>query len=512
MPGVAAEFIKMNTWRGTRLARIVFIVLLAAIPLYLKFPLAAVAGTYVAIRVTDIVVVLALLLFALEMIWRRDLSFLKQPVTRLFIFFWLAGLLANMSALFLTDFIVSRNLLWFHWLRRIEYMSVFFIAWAALASVKEIKIYLRFLLLILATVFFYGLGQKYLAFPVVSTMNAEFSQGALLYLDKWVRISSTFAGHYDLAAWLVLILPIIIAFSLWEKNLFWRITGLIIFAGGFQLLAWTASRISFIAYLLAISLTLLLLRRWWLWLLVIMLSLGWGFQSRELSARLSPQIKPLIALLPSRLRSGNFYLNRSWPFQPPSRKVEQITPAPSRHQETLPKAQVGKSAPIAGQSAEHRRIFHEAIRTWPKPEEVQAAARRSSTIRFQVEWPRALRAWAKNPLFGLGYTSLGLATDCDYLRALGETGILGALAFLLLLWHLGNTFLRGWEEKRSNGEYYLLLAGFLGGLVGFLANAVFIDVFEASKDAFYFWMLMGLGYKLAQLAVGSKLIRRKGNK
>ena len=498
----------MNTWRGTRLVRIVFIILLAAIPLYLKFPLAAVRGTYVAIRITDVVVVLSLLFFILEMIWRRDLSFLKQPITRLFIFFWLAGLLANLSALFLTDFIASRNLLWFHWLRRIEYMSVFFIAWAALKSGREIKVYLRFILLVLAAVFFYGLGQKYLAFPVVSTMNAEFSQGALLYLDKWVRISSTFAGHYDLAAWLVLILPIIMAFSLWEKNIFWRLAGLAAFAAGFQLLVWTASRISFIAYLLAISLTLLLLRRWRVWLLVIVLSLGFGFQSRELSARLSPQMKPLIALLPANFKNGNFRLDKSWPFSRSSQESQQTTPAPSRPAKKLPEIQENNLAPNAGQSAKHHRIFHEAARTWPKPEEVQAAAERSSTIRFQVEWPRALRAWEKNPLFGLGYTSLGLATDCDYLRALGETGLLGGLAFLLLLWHLGNSFLGSYRESNSS-KYALLLAGFLGGLGGFLANAAFIDVFEASKDAFYFWMLMGLGYKLSQLTPkGAK--NRKG--
>jgi len=485
------------------------IILLFAIPLYPKFPLAAVGGTYVSIRVTDLLVGLMLSIFIIKMFWRRDWLLLKQPVWRFIAFFWAAGLLANLSGLFLTDF-VNSHLLWLHWLRRLEYMSVFFIAWAALSTKTDIKVYLRVILIVLAAVFFYGLGQKYLRLPVISTMNAEFSQGALLYLDKWVRISSTFAGHYDLAAWLVLILPIIIAFVIWEKNLFWRLGGVLVALAGFQLLVWTASRISFVAYLLGVSLSLLLMRRWRIWLLIIVLSLGFGLHSKELSARLSPQIRPMVAFIEDSLYSGRSGLATVWPFQPLP-KVTVSPPPVAKRQRALP--QPSKTFPTAGQSAQHRRIIREPARTWPKPEEVQAAAKRSSAIRFQVEWPRALRAWAKNPLFGLGYSSLGLATDCDYLRALGETGILGALAFILLLLHIANKLLQGRQSKIAlDAGYSLLLAGFLGGLAGFLANAVFIDVFEASKDAFYFWLLMGLGYKLANLMLSTKVSRRKGNK
>src|SRR5205814_2283829 len=45
---------------------------------------------------------------------------------------------------------------------------------------------------------------------------------------------------------------------------------------------------------------------------------------------------------------------------------------------------------------------------------------RSTSIRLNVEWPRAVRALTKNPLLGTGYSSITLATDNDYLRALGE--------------------------------------------------------------------------------------------
>jgi len=37
-----------------------------------------------------------------------------------------------------------------------------------------------------------------------------------------------------------------------------------------------------------------------------------------------------------------------------------------------------------------------------------------------------------------------------------------------------------------------VVVGITGGFLGFLANAIFIDVFEASKVAVTFWLLMGI--------------------
>ncbi|KXK12267.1 MAG: hypothetical protein UZ22_OP11002000066 [Microgenomates bacterium OLB23] len=40
-------------------------------------------------------------------------------------------------------------------------------------------------------------------------MNPEFAKGRILFLTPEARLSSTFAGHYDLAAYLVLMLPLL---------------------------------------------------------------------------------------------------------------------------------------------------------------------------------------------------------------------------------------------------------------------------------------------------------------
>ncbi|MEK7112083.1 MAG: hypothetical protein AAB875_02035, partial [Patescibacteria group bacterium] len=124
---------------------------------------------------------------------------------------------------------------------------------------------------------------------------------------------------------------------------------------------------------------------------------------------------------------------------------------------------------------------------------------RSTSIRLNVEWPRALRALFKNPLLGTGYSSITLATDNDYLRLLGEVGILGFIAFSLILLNLVRTILRVIPiPKNLNSIESAFLAGLAGGTIGIFTNAIFIDIFEASKFALIFWLLIGLAVGLVR--------------
>lgn len=457
-----------------RLITILIIILSIFLPLYPKFPLQEVEGTYVSIRVDDIVVALVVFVWFLTQL-KKGLPILKERVFKLFVFYWLAGLIANISAFGITD-LVSFKLAMLHWLRRVEYMSLFFVAKDAIEKKIDLKDLFSTIWLAFGGVFIYGMGQKYWRWPVISTMNEEFSKGILLYLDKWTRISATFAGHYDLAAWLIMLLclaPAVIIFfkKRWQKVLIFTLSLM-----AFYLLILTASRVSFAAYLLGISLSLVLLKKHWWILPVLAISLFFGFRSKELNTRLVVTMKTVSTNIASLLARKPI---KKLPI--PTTKPPQITP-------TSPP--IGKPKP----TAKVKKL--KEIRTWPTPEEAEAAAARSSNIRFQVEWPRAIRAFLKNPLLGTGYSSLGLATDNDYLRILGETGILGLLSFLLIIFHL---FRKAIFTVFSRKGEWQLAAGFSGAMIGFLANGVFIDVFEASKIAFYFWMLMGVAYKISNL-------------
>src|SRR3989339_1424154 len=53
----------------------------------------------------------------------------------------------------------------------------------------------------------------------------------------------------------------------------------------------------------------------------------------------------------------------------------------------------------------------------------------SFTTRFQGEWPKTFDAFKRNIFLGSGYRSVSLAVDNNYLRILGESGLLGFTAF-----------------------------------------------------------------------------------
>jgi hypothetical protein len=114
----------------------------------------------------------------------------------------------------------------------------------------------------------------------------------------------------------------------------------------------------------------------------------------------------------------------------------------------------------------------------------------SCSTRLQIEWPRAIAAFSYNPFFGTGPSSITEATDNDYLRWLGELGLVGTLLFLAILFVIIKYVLMA-LKKISKGEKYLLW-GFLFGLLALLISATYIDVFEASKVAYMFWAIAGL--------------------
>ncbi len=128
-------------------------------------------------------------------------------------------------------------------------------------------------------------------------------------------------------------------------------------------------------------------------------------------------------------------------------------------------------------------------------------------IRLDVLWPNALRGFMTNPLLGTGYATLvksnvgeftyAESTDNDYLRMLGETGLLGTIAFLSTIYLVLRYSYR--LLTQSSTQVDLLALGTLGATVALLITATYIDIFESSKVAYTYWMLVGmLAYRYDQ--------------
>lgn len=525
---------KLLTWLDNNILTIFSFFLIAFIPLYPKLPLfEAIPGYIVRVRLEDIFILTAFLIFLIQVI-RKKATF-KSIIFWPMVIYLSIGFLSSLSAIFITKTVpfdrwhISK--LFLHWVRRIEYFSIFFIFYNGIKGLKDARKLLTFTILIVVFISIYGFGQKYLYWPVYSTMNREFSKGMRLYLTEHARVPSTFGGHYDLAAFLVIFLTLFVAFFLTLKRKFLKWAFLFIFIAAYWLLILTASRTSFIAYLGAITVLIFILGLkkgvlWGLtrWSVLISFSLLIMIFFGDLSDRFAhflkmPEIKEKLKLdnllRPIKPPPTNFIaLNKDIQLvmditdeRPVAERPEGLPPdvfkdIPDRYK--LVATESGATGPAELKPV--ARTFSENAYKYGL----------STAIRLDALWPWAIEGFKRNPLLGSGYstlskTSIGQfteaeSTDNDYLRLLGETGLLGFISFFAILFFILKTSIKALKDKI---DPFLLAftAGFIAFTLGLLVNALYIDVFEASKVAFMFWALTGV-----LLAVIGKKGKRKAVK
>ncbi len=519
-----------------------FIIFIFLIPLYPKIPLIPVNFTYVAIRLEDIYFVFLSLLFGFYFIRRKykvDKNMLKW-----FIFFWVAIFISYAAGVILLKTIEFPKVGFLHTLRRVEYMLPFFYAAALIKRREDLLRYLKIFLFVLALVNLYALGQRYLNFPAIQTMNPEYAKGRLLFLTPEARVSSTFAGHYDLAAYLVLFIPLTIAMHLYTGKKRY----LLLLALSIYILILTVSRISFIAYVFSVILLLLYLRKFKYLLLVILLTFLLSFGNKTLFERFARtfQVKKVFIneqtgqvyipqkIRPDELPAGSFFIKvqqnelleklakeqtsekelieaekralRDIALQAGLSTSEAELIAATRDYEKL-EEQIKENKSLQDQLKKIKPLVSK--KTIAKNREVaQQYLKPVTTIlsdisfatRLQIEWPRAIAAFLSSPIVGFGAGSLTEATDNDYLRWLGEFGLLGTLIFLYILIKkiLVNFIKTQRLLMRKKNNLHLIFAGVSAGIIGLLLNATYIDVFEASKVAFTFWMISGIFYPVSQ--------------
>ena len=446
--------------------------LFAFIPLYPKFPLLNIAGTYVAVRLEDLLIALVIAFWVIGRYIHKDWDFfINNNVGKAFLLFFLIGILSLFSAIFLTS-TVQLHLGVLHFFRRVELMLLLPVVATVFITKKRLTAALIVFFLTLFVVNIYGLGQQYLDWPLISTTNSEFAKGLVLRLTPDARVNSSFAGHYDLAVFLASVIVFLTILFFMLKKL-WKI--LVIILGGLSLfvLILTAARVSFVAaFVGVISALIFSKKKKYLLLIFILLVLVFAYPS-QLRDRFISTITVNLFNLGQRYEGRNL-----------NQQLESKLNIP-----TLPYKMASRSA-LASPFASASAGVPVDITPGEPIDATDLAVYRSFQIRFNIEWPRATRALLKNPFLGTGYSSLGIATDNDYLRSLGEVGILGSVAFFLILFSVWKKIYRGIKNEDRVVRYFS--AGTLSMIILFLINGLFIDVFEASKVASLFWMVLGL--------------------
>jgi len=460
-------------------------VLLIAIPLYPKFPLFFIKGERVAIRLDDIIITLSFLVF-LIVDWKDKFAVLRSRFALLIYFLFFALALSTLNSFFVGHDSPRLAIALLHLLRRAEYFTIFFVIKKSLDLGRNKNQHIWTILFALVLVAIVGLGQKFLSWPVVSTMNEEFSKGLLLQMSVWTRISSTFAGHYDLAVYLSLILAFLPAFLINHRKLITKLSIIALWLLAFYLLVLTASRVSFIAAFLGTMLALILCKkRLWIIPLITVNILG-VLISPDLNQRLVATYQMDIH---QKFPALTKFISEKFSFLKP----QEVTPTPA------PIAQIPTPTPTLSKkpvkttptpTPKTKKATSSAEFIWPR-EDIATSAQRSGDIRFKVEWPRAINALKKNPLLGTGPSSITLATDNDYLRILGEGGLLGFFSWILPFAYLIKKSIPIIKKKQRNENDYLIF-GLLAVIAAMFLNATLIDVFEASKIAYFFWGLIAL--------------------
>ncbi|MBI2033151.1 MAG: O-antigen ligase family protein [Candidatus Levybacteria bacterium] len=544
---------KIIRWVQDNILFLITLFLLAFIPLYPKLPLVDIRNTWVYIRAEDFIVVFVLSIWMILLV-RKKIS-LKTPLTLPILIFWIIGALATIHGVLIIFPMLANvfpNVSLLSFLRRIEYLSVFFIAFSGMRDKRFLSYVIATLAITLLLVVGYGVGQRYLGFPAYLTMNEEFAKGQPIHLSQLSRLPSTFAGHYDLAAYLVLIIPIMVSVALGIKNLFVRLFLAFCALAGFALLFMTVSRSSFFVLFIALGVVLFFQKKKLLVVSLPVIAIAAFFIlsfTPALKDRFGNTVKEVDVLVNAKtgetighaktvepeyfkgkLIVHDYYLNyrnavangTAQELPPPAypgttatvsgivdysvlkRKVTLLDEVNAPTGENLPQGTGYINLSLSPVTHKVGEYFFE---TKGKSEATKsadviivhgsflikraAAYDLSFTTRFQGEWPHAIEAFMRNVFLGSGYGSISLAIDNNYFRMLGEVGILGAIAFFSIFLITG-IYIKKALPQVNSPLVKSFVFGYVAGVIGLSLNAVLIDVFEASKVAFVLWLLTGV--------------------
>jgi hypothetical protein len=109
----------------------------------------------------------------------------------------------------------------------------------------------------------------------------------------------------------------------------------------------------------------------------------------------------------------------------------------------------------------------------------------------------AVVGWARRPVFGYGVTGFRFM-DTQYFRTLVETGIVGFVCFLWLVWSVLRSAVDSLGQLRDPEDRGFVI-GFLAGTIGILVHAFGSNTFIIIRIMEPFWFFMAVVVALPML-------------
>jgi hypothetical protein len=140
-------------------------------------------------------------------------------------------------------------------------------------------------------------------------------------------------------------------------------------------------------------------------------------------------------------------------------------------------------------------VKNRILYTFTQPEETGQVAigeihLDTSTSARLVSWREALKDWFKNPILGYGVTGYSFV-DAQYPRVLTETGILGFMAFMYLLFSIFKLAVNTLKNV-ATPHFKGICIGFLVGYIGLLVHALAANTFIIVRIMEPFWFFVGI--------------------
>jgi O-antigen ligase len=114
----------------------------------------------------------------------------------------------------------------------------------------------------------------------------------------------------------------------------------------------------------------------------------------------------------------------------------------------------------------------------------------TSTSARLKSWKEAIQDYPKHPLIGYGVTGYEFI-DAQFVRVLIETGLLGFMAFLYLLYSIFKVTLNNLKVLQSS-YFQGIGVGFLAGFVGLIVHSLGANTFIIVRIMEPFWFFAGL--------------------
>lgn len=187
--------------------------------LFPKLPLIQIQGYMVPIRIEDVLLVAILLALLIRHYFNRNQRVLN-PLQKWMVIYLVTTAVSLAFGLLILHSIPAANIGFLFWLRTPEYFAASYLCLLGIENWKQYKRVFATLVVFTFLIGVYGVLQEYSLVPAFDAMHQTDELVVIRFLSGFAeeRLFSTFAGPYDLAAFYLITIPILLGWLLIAKS------------------------------------------------------------------------------------------------------------------------------------------------------------------------------------------------------------------------------------------------------------------------------------------------------